>query len=93
MFTITNIGINEEHETDPRIVKLYVTKEFNYNDNVVFLVTIYDENNILKGVTNLTRFGDTLSMGENELPLDYKLPDGFDPDTWKINVMAWTALS
>lgn len=93
MFTITNIGINEEHETDPRIVKLYVTKELNYNDSVAFLIAVYDENNILRGNTIINRFGDTLSMGENELTLDYKLPAGFDPNTWKINVMAWTALS
>lgn len=92
MFTITNIGINEEHETDPRIVKLYVTKEFNYTDSVVFLITVYDDNGILKGVMHLNKFGDSMSVGENELTLDYKLPDGFNPDTWRINVMAWTSL-
>lgn len=90
IFTITNIGINEDKT---KVVKLYVDKNFNYSDSVVFFIAVYDDNDVLQGLTHLNRFGDTLNVGENEIPLDYTLPTGFDPETDKITVMAWTALS
>ena len=90
IFTITNIGINEDKT---KVVKLYVDKNFNYSDSVVFFIAVYDDNDVLQGLTHLNRFGDTLNIGENEIPLDYTLPAGFDPETDKITVMAWTALS
>lgn len=90
IFTITNIGINEDKT---KVVKLYVDKNFNYSDSVVFFIAVYDDNDVLQGLTHLNRFGDTLNVGENEIPLDYTLPAGFDPETDKITVMVWTALS
>lgn len=87
IFTVTNIGINEAGD---KIVKLYVDKNFFYNDDVVFAIAIKDAGGVLKGVKTVQTFGDRLAVGSNELNAELDLPDGFDPETWKVEAMVWT---
>ena len=89
IFSVTNIGINEAGD---KIVKLYVDKNFYYNDDVVFIITVKDDNGILKGVKLVETFGDRLSIGSNELNAELALPTGFDADTWSVEAMVWTTL-
>ena len=89
IFTVTNLGVNEAGD---KIVKLYVDKNFYYNDDVVFIVMVMDSNGVLKGVKTLQTFGDRLALGSNELNAELDIPDGFDPETWTVEAMAWTTL-
>ena len=88
IFEVDNIGINEEGS---KIVKLYVNKNFIYNDSVVFIVAVYGENGSLKGVTTREMYGDGLMLGMNELTFDYNLPADFNSDTDEVSVMIWTS--
>ena len=87
IFTVTNIGINEAGD---KIVKLYVDKNFFYNDDVVFVIAIKDAGGVLKGVKTVQTFGDRLAVGSNELNAELDIPAGFDPDTWTVEAMVWT---
>lgn len=89
MFTVKNIGVNEDGNT---IVRLYVDKNFYYNDDVSFIIAVKDSNGVLKGLEIMNTFGDRLSIGSNELSIDFELPAGFDPETHKIETMVWTTL-
>ena len=87
IFTVTNIGINEAGD---KIVKLYVDKNFYYVDDVTFIVSIKDADDLLKSVKVVSSFGDRLALGENEITTDISLPADFDPETYKVEVLAWT---
>ncbi|MCH5212937.1 MAG: hypothetical protein J1G06_07970 [Oscillospiraceae bacterium] len=87
IFNITNIGINEE---GTKIVKLYVDKNFNYFDEVTFIVAIHNAEGVLTGVAVRSMYGDALQLGSNELALDLELPADFNSDTDEVSVMAWT---
>ena len=87
IFKIKNIGKNEE---ETKITRLYVDKKFNYNNEVTFIIAIYDANGKLTGVATRQMYGDQLQLGENELTFDLDLPVGFNPDTDEISVMTWT---
>lgn len=89
IFTVANIGINEAGD---KIVKLYVDKNFYYNDDVVFIVAVKNANGALKGVKLVETFGDRLALGENELNAELALPSGFDAETWSVEAMVWTTL-
>lgn len=87
IFSVTNIGINEAGD---KIVKLYVNKNYYYNDDVTFIISIKDENGVLKAIRLINTFGDRLAIGSNELNAELALPTGFDSDTWPVEAMVWT---
>ncbi len=88
VFGITGIGTSED---DTRIVRLYVNKLSDYSDSAVFILAIY-RNNKLMGTVTKEMSGDSMSVGENEIALDYKLYDGFDPETDVIKAFVWTTI-
>ena len=87
IFEINNIGINEEQT---KITKLYVTKNFNYFDEVTFIIAIHNAEGVLTGVAVRSMYGDALTLGSNELTLDLNLPADFNSETDEISVMTWT---
>ena len=87
IFEIRNIGKNEE---GTKITRLYVNKKFNYNNEVLFIIAIYNSDGVLTGVSTRQMYGDQLQLGENELTFDFNLPDSFNPDTDEVSVMTWT---
>lgn len=89
IFSVTNIGINE---AATEIVKLYVDKNFYYDDEVSFIIAIKDEDGRLAGVKLISTYGDRLNIGSNELTTNLVLPEGFSADTYTVEVMVWTAL-
>ena len=89
IFTVTNIGINEAGD---KILKLYVEKNFFYNDDAAFIISIKDDKGITKAVRVISTFGDRLAIGENELNAELDIPAGFDPETWTVDAMVWTML-
>lgn len=89
VFEITNLGINE---AGTKIVKLYVEKKFTYDDDVTFIVAIKDADGVLKGVKLVKSFGDRFTVGENEVTVDFDIPQGFNPETDVIETMVWTAV-
>lgn len=88
IFTVTNLGVNEEKTA---ITRLYVDKNFYYNDDVIFIVTVKSDAGELKAVKLISTFGDRLNIGSNELSTDLALPADFDPASDKIETMVWTA--
>lgn len=87
IFTVTNLGINEENT---KLVKLYVDKNFYYDDDASFITTIKDADGVLKAVNVVKTFGSRLSLGANELTIDMNLPADFNAETDVIETMVWT---
>ncbi|MGN1115287.1 MAG: hypothetical protein ACI4TH_01825, partial [Candidatus Ornithomonoglobus sp.] len=87
IFTITNLGINE---AGTAVTKVYADKNFYYNDDVVFIITVKGNDGVLKAVGLISTFGDRLNIGSNELAADMTLPADFNPETDKIEAMVWT---
>ena len=87
-FGVTNIGINE---TKDKIVKLYVNKQSGYNDDVLFIVAIYDKDHVLKGFKSVAAEGKSYGMGEQEVNFDFNLTDiNFDSENDIITAFVWT---
>ena len=87
IFKVTNFGINEE---GTKIVRMYVDKNFFYNDDVTFIIAIKGSDGMLKGLEMVSGFGDRYVLGANEITVDMDLPDGFDPETDVVETMVWT---
>lgn len=87
IFTVTNLGVNEEKT---KITKMYVTKNLYYADDVTFIITIKDKNGVLKKVSTVKSFGDSYSIGENEVVFDLTLPSDFNATEDVIDAMVWT---
>lgn len=89
IFTVTNLGVNEDKT---KIVRMYVEKNFYYNDSVTFIIAIYGPEGELKGVSMRSGYGDSYNIGENEVTFDFTLPADFDPSTDTISTFVWTSL-
>ncbi|MGM9937302.1 MAG: hypothetical protein ACI38A_08155, partial [Candidatus Ornithomonoglobus sp.] len=87
IFSVTNLGINE---AGTAVTKVYVDKNFYYNDDVVFIITVKGNDGVLKAVGLINTFGDRLNIGSNELAADMTLPADFNPETDRIEAMVWT---
>ena len=88
VFEITGIATNDD---DTKIVRLYVDKTSDYNDSAVFFINIY-RNGRLIGSTMKETSGDVMNIGANEIAFDFKLEDGFNPETDEIKAFAWTSI-
>ena len=87
-FTITNIGVNEAKD---KIVKLYVDKKAGYNDDVLFIVAIYEQSGVLKGFKSVSGEGKSYSLGENEVGFDFDLTSiNFNSESDIIKGFVWT---
>lgn len=89
VFKITNLGVNEDAT---KLVKLYVEKNFAYDDDVTFIITIKNSEGELKAVKLINSFGDRYSLGKNAITIDFELPTDFNSETDTIETMVWTAL-
>ena len=90
VFRVTNLGLNEEKT---KIVKMYVDKDFYYNDSVTFIIAVYSPEGELKGVSFRSGYGDNYGIGPNEVNFDFTLPEDFDPATDTISTFVWTSLN
>lgn len=90
VFRVTNLGLNEEKT---KIVKMYVDKDFYYNDSVTFIIAVYSPEGELKGVSFRSGYGDNYGIGSNEVNFDFTLPEDFDPATDTISTFVWTSLN
>lgn len=88
IFTVKNIGVNE---AKTKIEKLYVDKNFYYDNEVTFFIAVKNADGMLKAVKAISTYGDNLSLGENELAAELELPSDFNPETDKIETMVWTS--
>ncbi len=89
IFRITNLGVNE---AGTKIVRLYVDKNFVYDDDVTFIITVKDAEGVLKAVKIVNSFGDRYSLGSNEITVDFELPSDFDAEKDIVETMVWTIL-
>lgn len=87
IFSVTNLGINE---AGTAVTKIYVDKNFYYNDDVTFILTVKAADGVLKAVRLINTFGDRMSIGSNELAVDLTLPADFNPETDRVEAMVWT---
>ncbi|MCI8405007.1 MAG: hypothetical protein HFE49_08925 [Clostridia bacterium] len=87
IFEVTNLGINEDKT---KIVRMYVTKHFYYNDDAMFIIAIKDKDGLLKALKSVNTFGDRLNIGANELAVDFPIPEDFDPENDIIETFVWT---
>lgn len=90
-FEITNVGYDENNEN--KLVRIFVNKLGDYKNDVVFIMTFFDENEKLVGSYSKKASGKNLKTGDNEIAIDYTLPASFDKATGKAKIMAWTALT
>lgn len=90
IFTINKIGVNEEG-TD--FVKLFVTKNFYYVNEVTFVTAIYDKDGKMKNVTSKSLYGDILAMGENEIAIELPMGADFDKTSDVVKVFAVTRVN
>ena len=90
VFRVTNLGLNEEKT---KIVKMYVDKDFYYNDSVTFIIAVYRPEGELKGISFRSGYGDNYGIGPNEVNFDFTLPEDFDPATDTISTFVWTSLN
>lgn len=90
IFKINKLGINEDGN---KLVRLYVDKNFFYEDDVTFMTVIYDENGAVTASSARQMYGDALSTGENEVSIDVDLPADFDKVTDTIKVFVFTTVS
>ena len=88
IITVTNIGINEAGD---KIVRIYANKNFYYNDDIAFIIAIYDGDGYMKSVKIIKTFGDRLNIDANEVAVDFNLPDDFNSAADTVSVMVWTA--
>lgn len=91
IFTMTNIGVDSEDET--KVVRFYGTKNAEYSDDTVFMMTLYDAGGKLIGAYSRKMNAKNLKLGEIEIPVDYTLPQEYDKTTGKAKLMAWTSLT
>lgn len=89
IFNVTNIGINEEGN---KIVRIYLDKNFYYNDDVAVILTISGQDGRLKAAKVVKTFGDRVNIGSNELTVDFDVPAGFDSANDLVEAMVWTSL-
>lgn len=91
MFEVKNIGVAEDNENN--IAKIFVEKQSDYNDNITFIIALYDENGVFVGSYAKKTNGKNLQVGENEIALDYTLPEGFDKETGSAKIFVWTTMT
>ena len=90
MFSVTDIGVNEEKT---RIEKLYFDKNFYYNDDVIFIITITNNSDgTLEDVALRDGYGDEFVIGGNSISIGLDLPIDFDPEAYTIKAFVWTGL-
>lgn len=90
-FEITNVGYDSEN--DRQLVRIYANKLTDYKDDVVFIMTFYDADGKLVGSYSKKANAKNLKTGENEIAIDYTLPDSYDKSTGTAKVAAWTSLT
>ncbi len=89
--TINKLGIDAE--TESKFATLFVTKNFFYSDDIMFITQIFDENNVLKHTYTKAMYGDALTIGENEVTLNIEMPEDFDKTKDTVKIYALTKLS
>lgn len=87
IITINKLGANLD---ETRLVRLFVTKNFYYTDELTFLVKIVDERGNLVDIYTKQMYGDSLKTGNNTVSLDYDLPENFDKTKHTVKVYAFT---
>ncbi|MCC8168846.1 MAG: hypothetical protein LIO59_00385 [Oscillospiraceae bacterium] len=91
IFEITSAGF--EDDTYSVLKRIKVNKNFYYNDDVTFVVEVYDENGAMTAVKTKKAYGDQLSLGENKIAINLTLPEDFDKTTDTIKAYVVTNLS
>ena len=88
IFTINEALFNEEGTT---LEAVKATKNYFYNDSAVFVVMAYDANGVLADsfVKNVNAKSIPLKT-ETDIILGYTLPQSFNPDTWTLEIYAWS---
>lgn len=90
IITIDKLGVSEDGS---RLVKLFVTKNFYYANELTFVAETFDENGAITSVSTKQVNGSAIRMGENEISLGFALPEGFDKTTDTLKIYAVTKLS
>ncbi len=88
IFEVTGLGISEDGK---RIKTIHINKMFPYNDDVTFIIAIYDENGAMKGVAVNKKYGDAIAEGASKIDMEYTLPEDFNSETDTVKVMIWTS--
>lgn len=89
IFEVVKIGLNEAG-TD--VVSVYLKKSLAYDDKLSLVIASYNEEGVLTGASVQNIYPDALVLGENKVPVSYKLPEGFNSETDDIKVFVWTSL-
>lgn len=91
IFEITSAGF--EDDTYSVLKRIKVNKNFYYNDDVTFVVEVYDADGKVTAVKTKKAYGDQLSLGENKIAVNLTLPEDFDKTTDTIKAYVVTNLS
>ncbi|MCH5213135.1 MAG: hypothetical protein J1G06_08975 [Oscillospiraceae bacterium] len=88
IFEITNIGVDKNDNS--KIVQLSINKKYEYNDDVTFILAFYDESGALIDVHIQSAFGSNYQVGEGNVPVEWNVPEAFNPETDTVKAFVWT---
>ncbi len=89
VFTVTEAVFSEDNSV---LEGVKAVKNFSYSASAVFTTAVYDENGTMRAAYAKTVPAKEIARGaETEIVLDAAMPEGFDPDTWTVDISAWSA--
>ena len=90
VFTITEAGFNEDYTS---LMRIKVTKNFYYDDDVLFVAEVIGADGSVKAAATKKMYGNSIPMGDNKIGMNMELPADFDKTTDTIKVYVVTKLS
>ena len=87
IFTINEALFSEDGTS---LEAVSAVKNYFYNNGAVFVVMAYDENGTLADCFAKNVNAKAVPIkSETDIILGYALPEGFNPDTWELEIHAW----
>ena len=88
IFTLNTALMSEDGKT---LEAVNAVKNYFVNGNAVFAVAVYDDAGTLKGCFTKSVPAKSVPLKTaTDINLGYTLPEEFDPDTWTIEIYAWS---
>ncbi len=90
IFEINKAGFSEDYS---ELKRLTVIKNFYYNDDVTFVMAVYDKNGNMKHIRTKKMYGDAIALGESDVVMNMDIPADFDKTEDIMNIYVITKLS
>lgn len=89
VFTVTSAVFDKDYKA---LEEIRAVKNYYYNDEAVFVVTVYDGSGVLKEAFIKNVPSGAVTVGEeSSIMLGYTLPQEFDMSSWQIEIRSWSA--